>query len=113
VRSATKKRTGKDPEYLKWIRSLPCVCCQSWEDVCQNPGPHWQGAAPTEAAHVGERGLSQRAPDRTAIPLCVAHHREGKESAHKLQKQFWNHWGIDRDKLIAELVSRFEEEHGR
>jgi hypothetical protein len=28
-----------------------------------------------QAHHAGDRGLGQRAHDRTAIPLCLLHHR--------------------------------------
>ena len=122
MRSATKKRTGKDPDYLDWIRTLPCVCCvglerflrlvagtQTWLDVAKLIENQ---RYPTEAAHVGQRGLSQKCPDRQAIPLCELHHTRGRESHHRLQKKFWSFWFIDRDALIAELNSRFKEEHG-
>jgi hypothetical protein len=65
---------------------------------------------PSEAAHVGDRGLSQKCPDRQAIPLCKWHHTEGPESHHRLGKQFWATWGIDRDALLAQLQERYEKE---
>lgn len=110
MRSATKKKLGKDPEYLEFIRAQPCcVCIRPWmvhmTSVCYSNVQK----SPTEAAHVGDRGMGQKCPDREAIPLCgVEHHREGKESAHRLQKAFWRHYGIDRDTVIAEYNRRFD-----
>jgi hypothetical protein len=65
----------------------------------------------TEAAHVGVRGLGQKSSDRSAIPLCAEHHRLGRDSHHRLGKRFWEHHGLDRDALIAELNRRYEEEN--
>jgi hypothetical protein len=51
----------EDPKFLAWIKTLPCAVprCQS-----RFVDPH----------HTGPRGLSQTASDRSAIPLCRAHH---------------------------------------
>ncbi len=112
MRSATRKRTGKDPAYLIFVRSLSCVCCDkcSTIELMKLEHDHGNTVCLTEAAHTGKRGLSQKAPDREAIPLCKWHHTEGPESHHRLGKAFWNKWGIDRDELIAELQSRYEKE---
>lgn len=101
MRSATRKRVGKDKAYLEFIAGLPCACCELSSGL---------QTTRTECAHIGDRGLSQRAPDITAVPLCVPHHREGRMSAHVLGKRFWEHWGIDRDGIIAELQRRYAEE---
>ena len=113
MRSATKLRTGKDPAYLAWLHELPCVVCiggmdrlMTWLRPLQS-APIRQSSR-TEAAHCGDRGMSQKAPDRTAIPLCCEHHREGRCSVHKMGKRFWEYWGIDRDALIAFLNERFD-----
>lgn len=125
MRSATKKKTGKDKAYLAWLHTLPCAACWKtlivsqdlselrrvgWTpSIMRGDGPGVQESI-TEAAHVGERGMSQKCPDRQAIPLCKDHHTERRDSAHKLQKRFWEHHGIDKDALIAALNSRYEEE---
>jgi hypothetical protein len=88
MRSANRKKTGKDPEYLKFIRGLPCL-------VCARLGG--------EAAHVGLRGMSQKCPDREAIPLCAKHHRTGKDSHHVLGKKFWEYHDLDRETLVRAL----------
>ena len=107
MRSATRKRTGVDEDYKAWIRSLPCVACTAARG---GNGSVESVFSPIEAAHVGERGLSQKCPDRETIPLCVRHHREGTYSLHKLGKNWWTLHGIDKTALIAELQDRYEKE---
>lgn len=120
MRSATAKKTGKDPARLEWIRTLPCVACvgmecflrllagaHTWGDIARI---HQRQRFPSESAHVGDRGLSQKCPDSEAIPLCsIGHHREGKYSAHVLGCGFWRFHGLDKEALIKELNRRYEE----
>jgi len=60
----------RNPRYLQWIRSLPCVVCRTNRAV--------------EAAHTGPHGLGQKSSDLSAIPLCGRHHRTGDDSYHNL-----------------------------
>ena len=60
----------RHPEYLRWIRTLPCSVCRTTRAV--------------EAAHTGPHGLSQKSSDWSAIPLCAKHHRTGDDSYHRL-----------------------------
>ena len=60
----------RNPGYLRWIRSLPCVVCRTTYAV--------------EAAHTGPHGLGQKSSDLSAIPLCGKHHRTGDDSYHRL-----------------------------
>lgn len=86
---------------MLWIKSLPCSV----------PGCHERDI---EAAHVGSTGkcASRKCIDTETAPLCgFGHHREGKESHHKLGRRFWEFHGIDRDALIAELNERYAKEH--
>jgi len=55
-------RPTRDPLYLAWIRSLACVVCHRTRNI--------------DAAHTGDHGISQKASDRRAIPLCRVHHDE-------------------------------------
>ena len=59
----------RDAAYLRWVRTLPCACCNR---------------RASEAAHMGPHGLGQKSSDLSAIPLCRVHHRTGKDSYHKL-----------------------------
>jgi hypothetical protein len=98
---------------------MPCVCCfvayyrdgihtHELSEEQKRTQRVTHGA--TEAAYVGKRGLSQKCPDREAIPLCKWHHTEGPESPHRLGKRFWSVWGIDRDELVRQLQERYEKE---
>lgn len=60
----------RDPQYLKFLRLLPCVCCTKTRNV--------------EAAHFGARGMSQKASDLDALPLCRWCHQTGPQSYHTL-----------------------------
>jgi hypothetical protein len=96
-----------DRDYMDWIRTLQCVVC------AQQVIGYWFGvqrSSRTEAAHVGQRGIGQKSSDRETIPLCAEHHRLGKDSVHRLGKNFWQHHGIDRYALIRELQARYEKE---
>jgi hypothetical protein len=60
----------RNPRYLAWIRTQPCVVCGSTRGI--------------EASHTGPHGLGQKSPDASAIPLCYRHHRTGNDSYHRL-----------------------------
>jgi Protein of unknown function (DUF968) len=71
----------KSPNYLDFIRSLPCVICGDNTTV--------------EAAHIrfGDRraakrptGMGEKPDDRWALPLCGKHHRKQHEIGERL---FW------------------------
>ena len=85
-----------DPDYLAFIRTLPCL-------ICGNPAePH----------HSAPKSTDQRGPDRGALPLCRKHHRRGfATSAHTLGKRFWRYHGISRMEEIARLNKMYEESY--
>lgn len=112
MRSATRLRIGKDSDYLTWLHSLPCHICVIVDEMAQQIGCRVHQSTRTEAAHVGDRGFSQKCPDREAIPLCTDHHTAGAFSHHRLQKRFWTHWDLDRDKVIRQYSELFEERAG-
>jgi hypothetical protein len=89
------------PEYLAWIRMLPCVVCSRVSG----------GTTTFEAAHtnaLGVRGLGQKTTDFSAIPLCAAHHRENLDSYHRLGETGFSHkHGIDLQDLVFRLQSQF------
>ncbi len=98
-----KARRGsvKDEAYLEWLRGRRCVVCIAW-GLSQS--------TPTEAAHVGARGLGQKCDDREALPMCESHHRTGKLAHHVLGKWFWVNHGIDRDEALAAMHALYGEE---
>ena len=81
-------KPARDSRYLQWIRAQPCAIsgCRHKERI--------------EANHTGPRGLSQKADDRQAIPLCGYHHR----LYHDLGRaRFETRFGLDINALIAHL----------
>ena len=75
--------------HLDFIRSLPCVI----------PGCKRKA----EAAHIGPRGLSQKADYNRTVPLCAHHHRE----QHQLgRRRFEAHYGVDLNAVIERLTQR-------
>ena len=98
-----KPRRGptRSPEYLSWIRTLPCAVCQRQPTVF----------LPIEAAHthaLGPRGMGQKSSDFSAIPLCFWHHRGDDDSYHGLgEKDFAALRGLDIPSLVQELNAAF------
>jgi hypothetical protein len=83
----------RNPAYLRWIRSLPCLVCRTTRDV--------------EAAHTGPHGLSQKSSDLFAIPLCGRHHRTGDDSYHRLgPRKFAEMHGLNIRATVARLSGK-------
>jgi hypothetical protein len=101
MRSRPRRGPDRSPDYLAWIRMLPCTVCTRLSG----------GANVTEAAHtnaLGRRGLGQKTSDFSAIPLCAAHHRENLDSYHVLGEVGFSHkHRIDLQNLVLRLQSRF------
>ena len=63
----------RDWKYRAWIRSLPCVACNSTRYV--------------EAAHTGrDGGMRQKSSDYSCVSLCAVCHRVGPRSYHWIGK---------------------------
>ena len=89
-----------DPQYLNFIRSLPCLICAML---------HRRQSGRTEAAHIGQRGLGQKCSDRETAPLCQLHHREGEHAHHRLGKRFWTFWKLNR----VEVIQKYQRDYGK
>src|SRR4051812_45052378 len=88
-----RKKPVRNPAYLRWIRSLPCIVCRS----------RWR----IEAAHTGPHGLGQKSSDLSAIPLCARHHRTGNDSYHQLgPSKFAEVHRISIRDIVARLSAR-------
>lgn len=59
-------RRERDFDYMMFVKTLPCLIAG-----LEGAGPC---SAVVEADHAGIRGIGQKAPDRTCVPLCSAHH---------------------------------------
>ena len=83
----------RNPGYLRWIRSLPCVVCRTTYAV--------------EAAHTGPHGLGQKSSDLSAIPLCGKHHRTRDDSYHRLgPRRFAEVHHLDIRAIVARLSEK-------
>ncbi len=51
---------------MLWVKCQPCLLAG-----VEEAGPC---SGITEADHAGDRGMGQKAPDDTCIPLCSGHH---------------------------------------
>lgn len=127
-RTGPPRRSSRslNPAYLAFLSTLPCFACY-WE-VYANlrvnafgyftaQGPlYGRQKSPTEAAHIGlstdRRGLSQKYPDQTAIPLCAEHHTEGAECVHKGVEKFFERLGTDRDSVIRTFQGLWRTHNG-
>ena len=86
-------RPTRNPKYLAWIRTQPCVVCGARRGI--------------EAAHTGPHGLGQKSPDTSAIPLCYAHHRTGKDSYHRIgPRKFSEKHQLDIPAIVRRLNTK-------
>jgi len=98
-RSKPRRGRVRDFAYLAFIGYQPCFLCVMLG---------LKQTSPTEVAHVGTRGLSQKSSDRETLPMCGdTHHQHGPESQHVLGKSFWAHHGVERDGLLAHYQAKF------
>ncbi len=67
-RSWREKRTGMSAEHLVRIRQLPCCVCPENRGIQAH---HNKSGAASKF-----RGVSLKAPDCFAVPLCALHHEE-------------------------------------
>src|SRR5690349_3856544 len=72
-RRARRRGPARDWRYKAWIRSLPCVACNTTRGV--------------EAAHTETGGMAQKASDSTVVPLCALCHRIGPGAYHAIGKR--------------------------
>ena len=80
--------------HLNFIRSLPCLVPRC-------------NARYVEASHIGGHGLSQKASDLDAAPICPRHHRTGPDSLHKLgRRRFEQLHGVDLMATVSRLRQR-------
>lgn len=130
VKHKRKAKPGDDPNYLKWIRLLPCLGCFSplYAEILKRqqttdpkiaivfPQIYHEARIISEAAHIGfstsNRGLGQKYPDREAGPLCgtIHHSRQSKISIHTLgAERFFTALNLDRDGILQILNAVYEE----
>ena len=97
-RRRPRRGPARDWKYRAWIRSFPCVAC---------------GALPrVEAAHTGDHGISQKASDYSAIPLCRHCHTTGPYAYHVIGRVSFERWHNISIKDIVDGLNREWRERG-
>lgn len=111
-----KRRFSKlrDPEYVAWIRTLPCTNAgraeyyDAWV-AAGRPADNSDDRRIIEAAHVRSRGAGGADVGNT-VPLCRICHRE----QHRIGiKSFEAKYGVDLKALALELANRYDREVSR
>lgn len=82
------RERARDWDYMAWVKTQPCCAA----DISPCSGP-------IEADHMGRRGLSRKADDRTCAPLCQLHHRQRTD--HSGPFRDW-----DRDRMRSWLAEQ-------
>lgn len=71
------RRRERDLEFMRWVRHQPCILRVICPFLSMPVGfATTPCSGPVEADHMGERGIGQKADDRTCVPMCRNHHRE-------------------------------------
>lgn len=76
------RKRERDLEFMRWVKRQPCILRALppflHMEVAKSVGfkAMTPCAGPVEADHMGERGIGQKADDRTCVPMCRNHHRE-------------------------------------
>ena len=87
-----ERKASPDAAYLERVRQGPCEICNAFGEV---------QIGPTFAHHpIMGRYSGRKAPDRTAIGLCYAHHQSqspGACSVHHHRAEFRRRYGNDTD----------------
>lgn len=94
-RKSKYARRERFPDFMAFIATKRCICCNRW---------------PVEVAHCGDRAYGQKCSDLETLPICSRHHQRGEpESIHTLGKKFWEHWGLSREGLVEYFKAQYEE----
>jgi hypothetical protein len=92
------KHTVKEKKHMDKIARLGCI-------ICRKQGHMFVDA---ELHHIRDMtGMGKRSSHFEVIPLCVAHHRLGKEAFHHSKKEFEAKWGTQRE-LLKEVLKLAE-----
>lgn len=92
-----KKKRVKDPAYIEYIRSIPCI-------VCLLKGLE----SASEDHHVNEKGkgsMGSKTDDRRAIPLCHPHHAEFHDTG---RETFSKKYDLDYEYIIQKFNNIYD-----
>ncbi len=100
-------RRERDIDFMGWVKTQPCLlACVDGAGPC---------AGVVEADHAGDRGMGQKSPDDTCIPLCTVHHTDRHSCTGffrgrpKPWKREWRHAAIAKTQAAHRLEMGIEE----
>lgn len=100
ILTMARTKTKKEKNHMDKVARLGCIICRKEG----NP------LVPAELHHIREMtGMGKRSSHFEVIPLCVMHHRIGKEAFHYSSKGFSAKWGSQRE-LLEETLQLLETE---
>ena len=91
-----RSKTKAERIHMDKVANLGCLICRKQGNLY----------SPAELHHIRDvtlTGLGQRSKHTEIIPLCIAHHRIGKESFHNNSRAFSKKWGSQRELLKETL----------
>jgi len=91
------KRTKHEEKHMDSVAKLGCL-------ICRKEGNYF---SPCELHHIRDMTLGMGRNPLEVIPLCIPHHRTGKESFHENSKGFSKKWGSQRS-LLKEVLELLE-----
>jgi len=92
--AAPKPILDRDPQYLEFVRSFPCIVCRAKNDI--------------HAHHTETGGMGVKGSDLSSVPLCHEHHTGGDVSIHKLGvEEFEKLHGISLKLVQVELLRAY------
>ena len=87
-----KKITKRNPAYLKWIKTRPCVMCGAISPI----DPHHESGIGNSG------GMSLKCSDFFAVPLCPICHNYRHQFGYD---SFWQ--GMDVKRIIIDLLIEY------
>lgn len=90
----------KDPDYLAYVRTLPCWEAGRFYHICADT----MGKGLSEVSH-----LDGKSRDDRVLPMCGLTHRTGRWSWHNGQKSFCQHHDTTKTQLIREAEALYHQ----
>jgi len=90
-------KTKHEKLHMDKVARLGCI-------ICLKEGNPF---SPAELHHIRDMTLGMGRNPLEVIPLCIPHHRIGKESFHENSKGFSKKWGSQRS-LLKEVLDLLE-----
>lgn len=107
IRPVLKPKVVKDPEWLKVVRTMPCIN-HNHDTLYDGIGRHCDygttiGKGPCEASH-----LKGKSSDHLCVPMCGGCHRTGPFAWHNGKQTFLKHFRWTEEALLAHAEALYQ-----